>query len=319
MESFLLPCASDSVQVNQHRGNPPSEGDDADEKGEYMGKRVRILRETMKAGETGVYFVEDREVTLPAGLEQIKEVKLYTPEQITYLSASVLPERKTESARIVLRNQDTLEAAFDLHQHRRVDEKPVLVLNFANPHRPGGGIRAKPGTQEEHLCVKTTLLCSLETEEAWPFYQTNLDCGTQAQTDMILYSPNTVVIRNPDLSLREDPFPIAVMTASAPIASRMEPEELPKLEEILRNRIYGMIRTAAEEGYTRLVLGAWGCGNFGNDPDLVARLFQQILREQDPSAETGLASCFEEIIMAVFDPSIEQIRYQNFARYFSEG
>lgn len=136
---------------------------------------------------------------------------------------------------------DTLEAAFDLHRHRKVSENPVLVLNFAHPHRPGGGIRSKPGTQEEHLCAKTTLLCSLETEKAWPFYQANLDCGTQAQTDTILYSPNTVVIRNPDLSLREDPFPIAVMTVSAPIASRMEPEELPDLEKILRKRIYGMI------------------------------------------------------------------------------
>lgn len=284
-----------------------------------MGKRVRILRETMKAAEDGFYFVEDREVKLPASFEEIKEVKLYTQEQILHLSESAIPEEKAEPARIVLRNQDTLEAAFELHQHRKPEEKPVLVLNFANPHRPGGGIRAKPGTQEEHLCVKTTLLCSLETEKAWPFYQKNLDCGTQAQTDTILYSPNIVVIRNPDLSLREDPFPIAIMTVSAPIATRMEQDELPELEKILRNRVYGMIRTAAEEGYTRLVLGAWGCGNFGNDPDLVARLFQQILREQNTSAETGLASYFEEIIMAVFDPSPEQIRYQNFARYFPEG
>ena len=272
-----------------------------------MGKRVRVLRETMKAAEDGVYFVEDREVKIPVSFEQIKKVKLYTPEQIAYLSEKAIPERRAESARIVLRNQDTLEAAFDLHQHRKPDEKPVLVLNFANPHRPGGGIRSKPGTQEEHLCVKTTVLCSLETEEARSFYQTNLDCGTQAQTDTILISPNTMVIRNPDLSLREDPFPIAVMTVSAPIASRMEPEELPMLENILHNRIHGMIRTAIEEGYSRVVLGAWGCGSFGNDPALVAKLFYDALQ-----AYTG------DVVMAVFDNSENPYRYFCFEKYFGE-
>lgn len=269
-----------------------------------MGKRVRILRETMKAAEDGFYFVEEREVKLPVSFEQIKETKLYSAEQIAQLPEVSLPGNKP--VRITLRNQDTLEAAFELHQRRKKTEKPVLVLNFANPHRPGGGIRSKPGTQEEHLCVKTTVLCSLETEEAWPFYQTNLDCGTQAQTDTILFSPNTMVIRNPDLSLREDPFPVAVMTVSAPIAARMEMEELPKLEIILSSRIHGMLRTAAAEGYTRLVLGAWGCGNFGNDPELVAKLFHEALQ-----------GYFEEVAMAVFDNTEAQHRYSCFEKYFA--
>lgn len=282
-----------------------------------MGKRVRILRETMKAAEDGCYFVEEREVKLPFRFEQMKEVKLYSAEQIAQLPQ--IPLSVKEPARIVLRNQDTLEAAFDLHRRRKESKKPVLVLNFANPHRPGGGMRSKPRTQEEHLCVKTTLLCSLETEKAWPFYQVNLDYGTQAQTDTILYSPNTVVIRNSDLSLREDPFPIAVMTVSAPIASRMEPEELPDLENILRKRIHGMIRTVIEEGYTRLVLGAWGCGNFGNDPELVAKLFHQVLMESNPVTGISIVDYFKEIAIAVFDNSAEQRWYQPFAHYFSEG
>ncbi|MGN1037865.1 MAG: TIGR02452 family protein [Mailhella sp.] len=287
-----------------------------------VGKRVKILQETMKAAEDGCYFVEKREVKLPLCFEQIKEVKLYSVEQISQLPR--IPRSEKGSARIVLRNQDTLEAALDLHRHKEEWEKPVLVLNFANPRYPGGadprnprsGIRANPKTQEEQLCVKTTLLCSLETEKARPFYQANLDCGTQAQTDTILYSPNTVVIRNPGLSLREDPFPIAVMTVSAPKASSMKREKPPVLERILRNRIDGMIRTAIEEGYTRLVLGAWGCGSFGNDPELVAKLFHQALMDPNGSC---LGDFFTEIIMAVFDNSTEQVKYQSFARYFPEG
>ena len=279
-----------------------------------MGKRVRILRETMKAAEEGSYFVEEREVKLPVSFDEIKKAKLYSAEQIAQLPKVSLPGSK--AARIVLRNQDTLEAAFELHQRRKETEREVLVLNFANPHRPGGGIRSRPGTQEEHLCVKTTLLCSLETEEAWPFYQANLDCGTQAQTDTILISPNTLVIRNSDLSLREDPFPIAVMTVSAPVASRMAQEELPDLEGILACRIRGILRTALAEGYTRLVLGAWGCGNFGNDPSIVAKLFKNAIHEAADGIVT--AEHTEDIVMAVLDTSEEQLRYRAFAEYFEE-
>lgn len=275
-----------------------------------MGKRVRILRETMKAAEDGFYLAQEREVKLPVSFEQIRETILYTPDRIAGLVPPKTPGKGT--AVIRLRNQDTLEAALELHRHREEGEKPVLILNFANPHRPGGGIRSKPGTQEEHLCVKTTLLCSLETEEARPFYRSNLDCGTQAQTDAVLFSPHTMVIRTPDLALRPDPFEIAVMTVSAPITCRMEQEELPELETILDCRIRGMLRAAAMEGYTRLVLGAWGCGNFGNDPELVARLFHQALTEDT-------AICFREITMAVIDRAEGKPRYRSFARWFQEA
>lgn len=85
-----------------------------------MGKRVKILRQTMKAAEDGCYDLKEREVTLPVSFEQIKAVKLYTPEQI---AQQVVPRK--EPCRITLRNQDTLEAAFELHQRRKETEKPV--------------------------------------------------------------------------------------------------------------------------------------------------------------------------------------------------
>lgn len=281
-----------------------------------MGKKVKILRETMKIAEEGKYLCKEKEVPLPFDGRQIKNVKLYSAEQMSQLLEKPVTENcPAYHFCIVLRNQDTLEAAFELNRKRRENEKPVLVLNFANPHRPGGGIRAIPRTQEEHLCVKTTVLSSLETEKAWSFYQSNLDAGTQAQTDTILFSPNTMVIRNPDLSLREDPFPVSVMTVSAPIASRMEPEEFHDLEEILAHRIRGMLRAAITEGYTRLVLGAWGCGNFGNDPVTVAKLFHNALHETVHNCT--IAGYFEDVVMAVLDTSVEQIRWNSFAAYFA--
>lgn len=67
-----------------------------------MGKRVRILRETMKAAEDGFYFVDEQEVKLPVSFEQIKQIKLYSAEQIAQLPKVTSPSKKT--VRITLRN-----------------------------------------------------------------------------------------------------------------------------------------------------------------------------------------------------------------------
>lgn len=276
---------------------------------------VKPLREVLDAARLGFYETEGKTICLPFTDDEIRQVKVYTPETLGKLCPEAIPA--VEPVRIVLRNQDTLQAAFDLNQIRQQGEMPVLVLNFANPRRPGGGIREIPGTQEEHLCVKTTVYASLASEEAKTFYDTNKTCGTQAQTDAVMISPNTLVLRSPDLSFREDPFPVSVLTVSAPIASRMKEAERTDLEKILRRRIRGMLRAAVDGGYRYLVLGAWGCGNFRNDPVLVARLFREVLEE--PLGEVRTKDYFLRITMAVFDRSEEKKLYRAFEGFFEEG
>ena len=58
-------------------------------------------------------------------------------------------------------------------------------------------------------------------------------------------------------------------------------------------RIRGVLHAAKINGFEKLVLGAWGCGAFGNPPKLVAQLFDQQLR----SAE--FAGFFSEVIFAI--------------------
>lgn len=60
---------------------------------------------------------------------------------------------------------------------------------------------------------------------------------------------------------------------------------------LLSDRITGILSVCAKLGYKKLVLGAWGCGSFGNDPMLVARLFEKNIRQFD--------GAFDEIEFAV--------------------
>ena len=48
-------------------------------------------------------------------------------------------------------------------------------------------------------------------------------------------------------------------------------------QEVLRKRIFSVLDTAEHFGHKNLVLGAFGCGAFANDPYQVAGLFKECL------------------------------------------
>ena len=55
-----------------------------------------------------------------------------------------------------------------------------------------------------------------------------------------------------------------------------------------------MLAAAAENGYKDLVLGAWGCGAFGNSPKDVAGYFRKVIIEEE------YGKCFNEICFAIY-------------------
>lgn len=48
-------------------------------------------------------------------------------------------------------------------------------------------------------------------------------------------------------------------------------------EKLLYERIKYILFIAAYYGYKHIVLGAWGCGAFKNDAELIAKLFEKAL------------------------------------------
>ena len=78
----------------------------------------------------------------------------------------------------------------------------------------------------------------------------------------------------------------------------------------MRARITRSLAIAALHGHKRLVLGAWGCGVFGNDPEIVASAYAEEL------AGT-YARVFDEIVFAVLDWSEERRFIRPFAERFA--
>ena len=83
------------------------------------------------------------------------------------------------------------------------------------------------------------------------------------------------------------PVEVSVITMAAPIN-----EPGIHAAEILDQRIYKLLCPGWSKsiGHKKLVLGAWGCGAFGNDPQEVAELFRDNLKK---------FGCFEEVVFAV--------------------
>ena len=82
--------------------------------------------------------------------------------------------------------------------------------------------------------------------------------------------------------LMDETVIIAVLTCAAPmITYSMEGMSESEYREMFYNRIVGMLKCAAYFGYEDLVLGAWGCGAFGNDAAIVSDLFYRALKEFD--------------------------------------
>ena len=153
-----------------------------------------------------------------------------------------------------------------------------MVMNFANAYAPGGGFVGGSIAQEECLCRNSTLYNSISSEKASEMYQYNIDTNKPMVTDYMLYSPNVCVFRDKNGDLMKRPFLVAVTTAPAP--NRMREAMFEKDEAVngtIKRRIRILLRNAIKHGHDSVVLGAWGCGVFGNEPKDVATCFRDVL------------------------------------------
>lgn len=157
----------------------------------------------------------------------------------------------------------------------------VAVLNFANPHNPGGGVVNGAMAQEECLCRSSNLYLSLASKEAQEqYYNYNRKLAGYYFSNRIVYSPEVIVFKTddviPQLMPSEQWFHVDVITCAAPFADRLKYVNRKVLLEVFLNRIDKIFQVAMDNGVEVLVLGAFGCGAFGNPPEIVAEAFHKI-------------------------------------------
>jgi uncharacterized protein (TIGR02452 family) len=207
--------------------------------------------------------------------------------------------------------ETTLAAAHRLALADEPDEP--LCLNFASAKNPGGGFLEGAQAQEESLARASGLYACLAPHTE--MYEHNRLLGTCLYSDHMIYSPGVPVFRDNEGRLLGAPYRVAFITApavNAGVVRRRELTRLPLIQPTMRQRLTRVLWVAARHGHTRLVLGAWGCGVFANDPYEIADLFAETLGEGGP-----FANCFRHVVFAIYDRTPNRTVFAPFQKRFS--
>lgn len=224
------------------------------------------------------------------------------------------PEPVEPAARAPVRTVLEVTGESSLEAARRLGGE-VAVLNFASARNPGGGYLNGAQAQEEALCRASALYtCLLRARDFYDHHRAHRD---PFYTDRVIHSPAVPVFRDDRGGLLDEPYTAGFLTSAAPNAGvvlRTAPERAAGLPAALTARAERVLETAAAHGYRRLVLGAWGCGVFRNDPAQVASAFRTLL---GPGGRFSAA--FERVTFGILDRTPGGTVRQAFARAFPEG
>ncbi|MFC5212528.1 TIGR02452 family protein [Streptomyces coerulescens] len=252
-----------------------------------MSARLRgIAQQTEEIVAAGAYRAPGgHEVAIGAAIEAARAgTRLYGPEPVT------VPQAPAGETFFEVTGESSLEAA------RRLGAG-TAVLNFASARNPGGGFLNGAQAQEEALCRASALYTCLR--EVRGFYDHHRAHRDAFYTDRVIHSPGVPVFRDDRGGLLDEPYSVGFLTAAAPnagVVRRTAPERTAELPRALAVRAERVLETAAAHGYRRLVLGAWGCGVFQNDPAQVAGAFQELL---GPGGR--FAGTFERVVFGILD------------------
>ena len=189
--------------------------------------------------------------------------------------------------------QITNETTFGASRRLRDQALAPLALNFANGLTTGGGVLSGSKAQEEVLCRSSSLYLTLEGDA---MYEAHAKRSLPDSTEWCILSPDVPVFRDDSGRPLDEPWPLSFITCAAPVAHRVGQ---PLSGDLLNERILRVFAIARAYGYETLVLGAWGCGAFRNDPLRTAMDFRRAIEEDFRGA-------FSTVVFAITDWSEER-------------
>ena len=164
------------------------------------------------------------------------------------LIGNIEKEIYTEPAQIVISKKRSYEAAAGYKGYK------TCVHNFASATNPGGGVVKGSGAQEECLCRCSDLYLCLNSGEAW-------------------YEVNVITCAAPNLrSCPGNAYNVGDGSEPAMITE----EELFRMHV---KRLRRILDVAVLNENEVVILGAFGCGAFANNPEVVAKAAKEVLPE----------------------------------------
>ena len=196
---------------------------------------------------------------------------------------SLPPCGDTAEGRLIVSTKRTFEAASAYARTMK-----TCVLNFASASNPGGGVVNGSSAQEEALCRCSTLYFNLNTNEMWSgFYSPHRAARDPIHNDDAVYTPRVTVFKSdtafPTTLPESEWYEVDVISCAAPNLREHPSNSMnsgdgdrrielsaDELRAIHERRLTRILDIAAANGEEAVVLGAFGCGAFRNDPNVVS-------------------------------------------------
>jgi uncharacterized protein (TIGR02452 family) len=254
--------------------------------------RMTIAQHTVACVENG-FYTNPNGIRLQIGAAvrlSIERTRTYSSEELEAIVERYVAPESTPCTLSVVRASSFEASAALAHAGKK-----VLCLNFASAKNPGGGFLGGAQAQEEALSRSSALYFCLKDQDK--YYKTNRSCGTTLYTDTMIHSPLVPFFKDDDGNPLEEPVDISVITAPAVNLGAIKINEHSKLNligPVMLRRTEKLLVLCAHLGYKNLVLGAWGCGVFRNDPKDVAAYFDQFLGKNGK-----YATAFESVTFAI--------------------
>lgn len=261
-----------------------------------------IAQQTLTCFQQGYYLYENQIVDIKTQhLHSLHACKLFTAAQSEQYSFTI---KEALDGVIHVENIDIIQAITK-------SDKKYGVLNFASAYHPGGGFLNGSLAQEESLCFGSNLyLTQLKFQKE--FYDFNRAIQTKCYSDTMIYSPDIVYIRDEQYAFLPDMKFADILTSPAVnlgvALSRGENEEV--CYQVMKTRMRKILTLFHEMGNQYIILGAFGCGVFRNDPKRIAQIWKELLIDE------GMRFAFQDILFAVYDRSKTQNNIKAFTLMF---
>ncbi len=261
--------------------------------------RIELFNETLALLRQGWYLAPDgHKVELPSTEEVMAAAKMYSepPKLGTAPKQPVRTEVRVVNQDCVLAARELIDAGYH-----------PAMLNLADLQTPGGLVEYGSGAQEENLCRRSNLILSLYQFSLPRTYQYK-DLGLRKHKDQYpmderyggIYSGIATFFRGPESEgslLDNQPYNIPVISVAAICGPRIGADGMmcARDADLTLDKMRTIFRIGKAHGHDSLVLSALGCGAFANPPAHIAKLFHQVIEEEE------FKDVFKLIVFAILD------------------
>jgi uncharacterized protein (TIGR02452 family) len=253
--------------------------------GLYKEEMVTIFQDTMKKLQP--YNTDT--------VDSIKNSVLYDVDDRRYISS---PKGKHKTKVTVVKGT-TVEYGLKVSHKHKGDK--VAILNFASAKHPGGMVIKGSVAQEECICRCSNLYSVLsDAKFSKQYYEYHKFSHNKIYTSKLIYSPDIIFIKDDskDYADLKHPVKMDVITCAAPNLRGLNGKvdmsivRNNNMSDIYYERISNIFKAAYTNGVDHLILGAFGCGVFKNNPNDIARAFHEVQDE--------FHGCFKSITYAIY-------------------